>query len=180
MRLTLAIIFVLSGVSALARGTCAFVCSVGEFGIDSNVFATNYKAPTKYDHIGVALVHVDDHNPHENSQANAKKDSTVAAAINAVERGLGLAAQPKESLTSSEVRPMALKACACAHRCYARRFSFVRARRSGCRVCGTVLQQRWFFCNTCPFLAGDVRVVAGEVRSSGPIAGDPAGPAHSA
>jgi len=33
---------------------------VDEFGIDSNVFASDYKAPTNHDHIGVAMIHVDD------------------------------------------------------------------------------------------------------------------------
>lgn len=32
---------------------------MGTFGIDSNVFSSNYKAPSKSDHIGVAMVHVD-------------------------------------------------------------------------------------------------------------------------
>lgn len=32
---------------------------VGTFGIDSNVFSSNYKAPSNDDHIGVAMIHVD-------------------------------------------------------------------------------------------------------------------------
>ena len=33
--------------------------SVGTFGIDSNVFSSDYKAPTNDDHIKVAMVHID-------------------------------------------------------------------------------------------------------------------------
>ena len=32
---------------------------MGTFGIDSNVFSSNYKAPSSDDHVGVARIHVD-------------------------------------------------------------------------------------------------------------------------
>ena len=50
--------------------------SVGEFGIDSNIFASNYKAPSNDDHIGMAMVHVDDSD--KKSKKAAKGGSKVA------------------------------------------------------------------------------------------------------
>ena len=49
------------------------MCSVGEFGIDSNIFASNYKAPTNHDHIGMAMVHAD--NSDKKSKGAVKGDS---------------------------------------------------------------------------------------------------------
>lgn len=52
--------------------------SVGTFGIDSNVFASNYKAPTNHDHIGVAMVNTD------SKKANSKKAESKEAEKKAV------------------------------------------------------------------------------------------------
>ena len=60
-----------------ARCACA-LHSVGEFGIDSNVFAPNYKAPSNDDHISVAMVHVDDKDADKKSPAKATGDSKIA------------------------------------------------------------------------------------------------------
>ena len=68
-----------------ARCACA-LHSVGEFGIDSNVFAQNYKAPSNDDHISVAVVHVDDKDADKKSQAKATGRSDVQTRLQATQR----------------------------------------------------------------------------------------------
>jgi hypothetical protein len=48
---------------------------VDKFGIDSNIFASDYKAPTNHDHIGVAMIHVDDTDSDDKSK-KAKEDTS--------------------------------------------------------------------------------------------------------
>jgi len=57
---------------------CTF-CRVGEFGIDSNVFSSDYKAPTNNDHITVAMVHIDDDKPDKKSAQKAQPKSAKKA-----------------------------------------------------------------------------------------------------
>lgn len=94
---------------SLARSLCVeiSVCSyartfrgrVDKFGIDSNIFASDYKAPTNHDHIGVAMIHVDDKADDESKPKKAKEDPSnpLTAMVN-----LGLEAESTLNGMSSD------------------------------------------------------------------------------
>ena len=76
---------------------------VGEFGIDSNIFAPNYKAPTNHDHIGVAMIHVDDDTTSKKKE-KSKAKGTGGAIFDLIEEAEEAVSQGKEAPSPKEAK----------------------------------------------------------------------------